>query len=252
MGDFLKDATSGSGVLARTLDRLIEAAQTRPATVLNEAAKRGIPLYGHDAAEALASLRLRPVIQLDPLASSFIRSNALIAGAQGFATNVGGVLTLPIALPADTVGSLALIVRATSAVMNSYGFETETEDGAVNLRIGLLAAAGVNKVLVSGTNILVSELSSRAILHPSGRELAGALTRSVADGLGRRLTHRQLARAAPIVGGAVGAGVNIALVRATAGRARRHYRDLLLQWQANQALVTPALTASSAPSAPLR
>jgi hypothetical protein len=35
----------------------------------------------------------------------------------------------------------------------------------------------------------------------------------------------------PVLGGVIGGGINVAMVRAMGVRTRRHYRDLLVHWQ---------------------
>lgn len=215
-------APDASRIVGRVLDELIERARLRPETIVDEARKHGLPVTGTQPHEQLASLRLCDPATLDPLAASFISGHLLAAGVQGFVTNVGGALTLPVAMSADVVGTLALLVRTTSGVMGSYGFESETQDGAAQLRVGLLIAAGVNRLTVGGTDLLARRLVQR---------------------LGLRFRPRRLARAVPLVGGAIGAGVNMGIVRTMGRRAQGHYRALLVEWQANQTWLAPPTVA---------
>jgi len=139
------------------------------------------------------------------------------------------------------VGSLAWMVRATSGVKGAYGFETESEEGAAQLRVGLSIAAGVNRVTVEGTQVLVTTLSRRLAERQAAAHWAHYLRGPVSRTLADRMIAGRLPRLIPVVGGVVGAGMNVAMVRTVGGRARRHYRDLLLQWQRNQGVQPPAL-----------
>lgn len=215
-------SAGGAGVgrvVNRLLDELVERARVDAADIVAEARQRGIAVSGDDAGAQLASLRRHRPEVLDPLATSFVSANLRTAGIQGFIANVGGAITLPVAVSADTVGMLALLVRTTSGVMGSYGFESETTEGRTDLRLGLLVAAGVNRLTVRGTTALGTELARR---------------------LGFRMTRQRVAKAVPLVGGAIGAGINMAMIRTLGRRSQRHYRDLLIEWQSNAELAPPA------------
>ncbi|CAN5385578.1 hypothetical protein BH23ACT7_BH23ACT7_22440 [soil metagenome] len=232
----------GAGrAVTRLLDELVLRARVPAADVVAEAVKRGLPLSGSTASEALASLRWCAPAALDPLARSYVSSNALAAGAQGFVANLGGAITMPVSIPADTVGMLAWMVRATSGVMGAYGFETETEHGAAQLRVGLLVASGVSKLTLEGTQVLVAHLSRQLLDRAAAERLNAYLTGQVTRRVGGGLVRGRLPRAVPVVGGAIGAGVNLTMVRAMGGRARAHYRGLLEEWQRNQGLRPPVV-----------
>ncbi|HWB71983.1 MAG TPA: hypothetical protein VG452_07180 [Egibacteraceae bacterium] len=220
----------------RLLDDVVVRARVRPEDVVAEAAKRGLPVFGADPHQRLASLRWCAPEALDPLARSYVTSNALMAGVHGFVTNLGGVATLPVALTADTVGTLTAMVRATSGVMGAYGFETETDQGAVQLRLGLLAGLGVTRLTLEGTQVLVSQLSARLLDRIGAQQVSALLSGQLSRRLAADLVRRRLPRAVPVVGGAIGGGVNLAVVRAMGGRARVHYRALLADWQRNQGI----------------
>lgn len=222
-----------SRALDRAIEHLIAVARTDPAEVVADARARGLPIKGTTVEEQVASLRECDVSQLDKLAAGYITANANAAAVQGFVANLGGVLVLPVAAPADTIGTLAWIVRATSGVMTAYGFETETSQGRMQLRVGLLAAAGVTSLATEGGRIGVRQLATQILGGQRSDRLVGAVTRAIAKRFGLRLARGRFTKAVPLVGGAVGAGLNLALVRGTAGRARAHYRGLLLDWQRN-------------------
>lgn len=216
------------------LDELVRRARTDPRQVLAEAHKRGLPISGRTIEEQVTSLRRLHPAALDPVARAFLRTNSLAAGAQGFVTGLGGLATLPIAMGADTVGVLYWIVRATSAVMAAYGFENASEQGTAQLRIGLLAATGVNSVAVGGTSVAVSELSRQLLANPASARVVALGTRQLLRNLGVGATRGRLARTVPVLGGAVGGALNASLVGAVGRRTRRHYRGLLESWQAAQ------------------
>lgn len=233
--------------IGRMLEEIIERARVPPEHVVAEAEKRGLPMSGTKVSDRLAGLRFCPPAELDPLARQYITSSALAAGLQGFVANLGGAATLPLALPADTVATLAAAVRATSGVMGAYGFETETEAGATQLRVGLLAAAGVSMVTVEGTQVLVARLSQQLLERAAAERLQVALTRQISRRLAAGLFWKRLPRVVPVVGGVIGGAVNAGMVRAMGGRARAHYRSLLIQWQRNRGITPGAVWDPAAP-----
>lgn len=232
---------SVSRAIAHMLDEVIERAWVPPEHVVAEAEKRGLPTSGTMVGDQLVSLRFCAPGQLDPLARQYITSSALAAGAQGFVTNLGGAATLALSLPADTVATLAAAVRATSGVMGAYGFETGTEAGATELRVGLLTAMGVSMVTVEGTQMLVTRLSQQLLERAAAERLKAVLTGQISRRFAAELFWGRLPRALPVVGGVIGGGVNAGLVRAMGGRARAHYRNLLIQWQRNRGITPGAV-----------
>jgi hypothetical protein len=237
----LRVPSSVTRALAQMLDEVIEQARVPPEHVVAEAAKRGLPMAGTSVRDRLESLRFCAPATLDPLAHQYVASSVLAAGVQGFVANLSGAAAPSLSISADTLGTLAAIVRATSGVMGSYGFESETEEGAAHLRIGLLAAAGVSIVTVEGTQVLVSRLSrqlfQRAAAERRNTALTGQISRRILAGaLGQRLP-----RAMPVVASAIGAGVSAGLVRAVGGRARTYYRALLVEWQRNRGITPPLI-----------
>ncbi|MGH8933306.1 MAG: EcsC family protein [Egibacteraceae bacterium] len=227
--------------VARMLDEVIERARVPPEHLVAEASKRGLPMAGTAVRDRLFSLRFCAPLMLDPLARQYVASSSLAAGMQGFVANLGGVATMPLSISADTLGTLAAAVRATSGVMGAYGFESETEEGAAHLRVGLLTAAGISMVTIEGTQILVTHLSRQMIRRAATERLNAALTGQISRRLAAGAFWERLPRAVPVVGGAIGASVNAGMVRAMGGRARSHYRGLLIEWQRNRGITPPVV-----------
>jgi hypothetical protein len=218
------------------LEEIIERARVPPEHIVAEAEKRGLPMSGTKVRDRLEGLRFCAPAQLDPLARQYITSSALAAGVEGFVANLGGAVTTALALPADTAATLAASVRAASGVMGAYGFETETEVGAAQLRVGLLAAAGVSIVTVDGTKVLLTQLSRQALERAAAERLEAALTGQISRRLAAGFFWERLPRVLPVVGGVIGGGVNAGLVQTMGSRARAHYRGLLVQWQRNRGI----------------
>jgi hypothetical protein len=211
----------------RSLDTILDTAAIAPETVLKEAQRRGLVLYGDDPGARLASLRDNDIAALDRMANSYIRKYTQVAGAQGFLTGLGGVVTLPVSVPTDVGAFLLLIARVNSAVMQTYGFESETEEGMTMLHVGLLAGLGIDKLTVVGANALVETLTKRITTKPYRDAVVIAMIRAVAKRVGVTLGKRHFAKAVPVIGGGINAGMSGGLVYTFGRRSKHYYRDLL-------------------------
>lgn len=209
------------------VERAIARARLSSDAIAAAARRKGLPADGDTAVAAVRSLRCLPPTDLDPLAASLTRPQSLAAAAQGFATSVGGLATLPLRLSTDAAFALWFAVRATSGAMGAYGFPPETAEGEALLRAGLLAATGA----ASGRADPLGLAARHVTVDPQGARLLASSARLLVRRLATATGRGQLGRAAPVIGGAVGAGVNASAVHLVARRARRHYRGLLEEWQ---------------------
>lgn len=223
------------------VERAISSAQVPSATIAAAARRKGLRIAGDTPVAAVESLRRLPPATLDPLAASLTRPQSLAAAAQGFATSVGGITTLPLRLSADTAFALWFAVRATSGAMGAFGFPPETPQGEALLRAGLLAITGAGAGRAGGGTARPGDGTGRrdplglAARHvtadPAGPRLLASSARLLVRRLATTTGRGQVGRAAPVVGGVVGATVNASAVHLLSRRARRHYRGLLHEWQ---------------------
>lgn len=220
------------GGFSRILDEVIERAAVDPQAVVAAAERAGIPTRGDEPWERLSSLRFHHPARLDALARSFVRSDTYKAGGAGFAANVGGFAAWAVTLPADTFLGLFWLVRATSEVMGSFGFESRSPEGAAQLRLGLLAATGVSRVEFEGQQIPLGLMAQYALTAPTGQRLLFAALRRLAMKVGVNAGKGRAAKAIPLAGGLFGGALNAGAVATFGRRARRHYAQQLIAWQA--------------------
>lgn len=212
----------------QSLDRVIEMGTVAPRSVLEEADKRGLTVRGEHPEDRLRSLRENRLRDLDRMARSYIRTYTQLGSAQGFVTGLGGVITLPVTVPTDVAAYLMWIVRVNSAVMQTYGFESETEEGRAMLRLGLAAGLGVNKLSILGTQVLVDALAAQILASGAQDAVVVATVRAIAQRVGLTLTKRHIAKAVPVIGGGINAAVSGGLVYGFGRGAMNHYRSVLL------------------------
>ena len=159
--------------------------------------------------------------------------------ALGYAVAGGGAAgafgALGLALDVPTTITLAL--RTVRLIGLCYGFGADTEAERVHI-LDILQLAGSNSVKEKAEAIerLAKERSDfdranwQKIVQMTGQTSGSlAATRRVAATLGVNLSTRKVAQLAPVIGAAVGAGVNAAFLNDVAAAARFAYRERWLQ-----------------------
>jgi hypothetical protein len=187
-------APYAAGGAARTfLGRAIDGVQGFPGS--REVARRQLLLT--DDAEAA----VRGVIE----------QHVRLAGIGGFVTQVGGVMALPVTLPANVAGLGALQLRMSGAIAHLRGHDLSAPRVRIAALATLLGEDGVSEALESG--VLASTPRELAFGPPLvDEEFRARLTGAVGQQLLMRVTAKSatltLARGIPIIGGTVGAGVD--------------------------------------------
>lgn len=211
--------------LEDAIDSLIDAAAANPASVVREAERRGLETAGATAWERITSLGTHDLEALDDLAESFVHSYTVLAGTQGLLTGTGGFVTMPVTVPADTLGFLVWIVRAASATMYCYGFEAESEPGRAGLRLGLLAATGVPRLRIRGSDVMLAGLTKQVMASPHRDVVVRAAVRAITRRVGILVSQRHLAKVVPVAGGVLNGAVAAGLVRVCGRRGKHHFRQ---------------------------
>lgn len=152
-----------------------------------------------------------------------INEAAAMTGATGFATSVGGVITLPLAIPADMAATAIINSRMVAAVAELRGWDIE--DPVVQQLILAVVAGDRPATALGRIGIRVgAQLTERAIARVPATTLA-AVNKKVGFMLlakyGTRRGTITLAKAVPIVGGLVGGGVGAAYTKAVGAAAKR-------------------------------
>ena len=96
----------------------------------------------------------------------------------------------------------------------------------------MLQALGVETFTVAGKTVVVRQVASMLSEPLYGSRIGYLLMMQLARIIGLRTAERELSRLVPIVGGAIGAGINFATLTAVGGRASDYYRSLLRETEA--------------------
>lgn len=161
-----------------------------------------------------------------------IERHVRYAGAQGMLTNIGGLTTLAVMIPANLAGLALIECRLIAAILHLRGYDLEDPRTRAAILACLLGpdalATEIKKKRVPGGP---NELLTAVGVDP---ELTTRLANAVASELITRATGTRMAttvgRRVPILGGAIGASSD-GYATWKLGR----YVDREIQWRASQA-----------------
>lgn len=169
-----------------------------------DARKQGIDM-GHSAVQSMAVQGYDPEKHI----ASIIRSAATQAGMVGFATNLGGVFTLPIAIPANVAGVSALQIHMVQEIARARGYDPRS-DQVKTLVIACLAG-GMALDLLKDLGIAAGTRLSQRIIS----QIAGSTLLRINQAVGFRLVTKagsssvlNLVKFVPFAGGLVSGTVD--------------------------------------------
>lgn len=182
-------------------------------------AVNGIPKL--DRAEDLAQNYLVRSQSAEEAIDSLINWQIGKAGIAGFVSNVGGVITLPVAIPANVMSVLWIQIRMVAAIAYIRGFDIRS-DQVKTLVLACLAGTSTTDVLKDfGINV-GSKLTQQAIA-----KISGVALRNINRAVGFRLITKagttgaiNLSKIVPFIGGLVGGSVDATVTRAIGATAR--------------------------------
>lgn len=154
-----------------------------------------------------------------------LRDHLKLGAASGFLTNLGGFVTLPVALPANVLGFYMIATRMSAAVARLRGYDITDPQirSAVLLSLvgadsqDLLAKAG----MVAPTGRLAG-LAAQRLPGPALMVVNKAVGFRILSTAGKK-TFSRFGKSIPFVGGAVGAGMDGWLLKQLADHVRTEF-----------------------------
>ena len=174
-----------------------------------KAALNGIP--GVDGVEDLTQSYSAQHRCADDAIDSLVSWQIAKASTAGFITGIGGILTLPVAIPANLAGVLYIQIRMIVAIAHLRGYDVQS-DQVRTLAFACLAGSATLDILKDlGINI-GAQLTRQMIFRISG-EVLKRINRAVGFRLVTRAGTRgvvNLVKVVPLVGGFVGGALDAA------------------------------------------
>lgn len=137
---------------------------------------------------------------------TLVRSHTAMAGAQGFVTNLGGVITTIIAVPANLAGVAILQTRLVASIAHLRGYDLEDPRVREAIWMTLLGRRGVEELVGSGK--LPSSPLGVATAPVSDARLEQQIAEQVLGSLLARTSGKQtvaiVGKRIPVIGGGVG------------------------------------------------
>lgn len=147
-----------------------------------------------------------PQLAIDAVIDQHIR----LAGVQGFATGLGGLITLPVALPANLTGIAIVQARMVAAIAHLRGYDLDDPRVRTAVITCLLGEEGIADRLKKSS--LVSSPMAIATAPVFDPELDRQVSGEVVGELIARISGKKMAltvtRRVPLLGGAVGGAVD--------------------------------------------
>lgn len=191
--------------------RLSQAAPRLTASFVQQALDRAIHGAGPlDGAAAVASAVRRAEDDDAATISRLIEVHVRLAGAQGFVTNLGGLATMPVAVPAN-IGGLAMVqCRLVAAIAHLRGYDLADPRVRNAVLASLLGEERLHDLVARRKLPGPPMALATAPVHDP--DLDVVMANEVAAELMTRVAGKRLAytvgRRVPVVGGIVGAGTD--------------------------------------------
>jgi hypothetical protein len=157
-------------------------------------------------------------------AKALIRNQVAKCGTIGFVTNLGGMITLPIALTADVSSVMYIQMRMVAAVAAIGGYDTKSDQVKTLVILCLTGQAMADIVKSVGMSIgtkmgynLVGRIPGRLIYEINKKVGFYFLTRFGQKGIVR------ISGAVPIIGGFIGGGFDAATTKIIANNAYKTF-----------------------------
>ena len=145
---------------------------------------------------------------------ALVRAEVRKAAGVGFATGLGGVITLPVALPANIVGAALIEARMVAAIAELRGWDADDPKVQRYVQACLVGQRGVDALKQAGVK-LTTRVVEPIVVRMAMRR---AITQTGVHALGKAP-----ARMVPVVGGVVGGAVDAAVAKSIAKLAMREF-----------------------------
>lgn len=172
-----------------------------------EKAVNGLP--GTDTAAELAENYLRKHTSVDDAIDSLIRWQNAKGVTSGFVTGLGGLITLPVAVPANIASVMYVQIRMIATIAYMRGYELKDDQVKTFVFVCLTGQAATDIFKQAGVKF------GTAIAKEAIKKIPGEVIKAINKAVGVRLVTKfgekgiiNLGKAVPLVGGLIGGAVD--------------------------------------------
>lgn len=161
-------------------------------------------------AKTVAAQQLARKGSADEAIESLVTLHVSAAAAQGFVTNVGGLATLALALPANIAGLTIVQIRLIASVAHLRGYDVDDPRVRTAMVLCLMGRDGVLRLMESDELPTTPAAIATAPVFDASLDklVAEKVFGELASRIGGRRAATLIARRIPLVGGGVGAGMD--------------------------------------------
>lgn len=185
----------------------------------------GIP--GFDSAQEMAENYMSNSNDQIKNCDSLIRWQNTKAGTSGFLTGLGGLITMPVAIPANLASVMYVQIRMIAAIAHMGGHDLR-DDRVKSLVYVCMAGNGAKDILKDIGIVVGQKLSQKMIANISGKTIT-----AINQKLGFRLLTKfgqkgaiNLGRAVPLIGGIIGLTFDSVTTNIIGNTARRTFVEV--------------------------
>lgn len=184
---------AAAGILRQVLEIAIDGYQRFPGA--EKVADKQLEKNGNDVQLAI-----------DAVVDQHIR----LAGVQGFVTSIGGLITLPVALPANLTGIAVVQARMVASIAHLRGYDLDDPRVRTAVITCLLGEDGVtDRLKKSSLPTSPLAIATAPVFDPElDRLVAGEVVGELIARISGKRMGLMVTRRVPLLGGAVGAGVD--------------------------------------------
>lgn len=161
----------------------------------------------------------------DKAIDDIVNNHLRLAGASGFLTNLGGFAAMAVSLPANVFGFYVLATRMAAAVAHLRGHDLTRPEVRSAVLLSLVGADAQDLLAKAGMTAPTGRLAGLA-----SQQLPAPALMVVNKAVGFRiLSHAgkgafaRFGKAVPLVGGAVGAGMDVWLLKQLADHVKNEF-----------------------------
>ncbi|MGN9920250.1 EcsC family protein [Micromonospora palomenae] len=153
-----------------------------------------------------------------------ITTHVRLASSTGFLAGLGGLITLPVTLPADLTALWLTQARLAGAIAHLRGYDIRSEEVRSVVLMSLIGSSATEALSQAG--IQIGTKSAVSVI----KQVPGRVLIQINKTVGFRLITKagtkgvvNLTKLAPVVGGVVGGGVNLTSTRAVGAWAKKNF-----------------------------
>ncbi|MER6592540.1 EcsC family protein [Micromonospora purpureochromogenes] len=153
-----------------------------------------------------------------------ITTHVRLASSTGFLAGLGGLITLPVTLPADLTALWLTQARLAGAIAHLRGYDIRSEEVRSVVLMSLIGSSATEALSQAG--IQIGTKSAVSVI----KQVPGRVLMQINKTVGFRLITKagtkgvvNLTKLAPVVGGVIGGGVNFTSTRAVGAWAKKNF-----------------------------